>query len=355
MSAKSCGISCQIGLRWLGFALSPWNPGSMTPSFVSEAGGALPPAATFPEGAIVQSNSAFGTSGHSINCKPVPATVSYQGFGQPLSTVQLLVPQLAAGSYAAPSVKALSECSQVPHSHPILLSTSELVTTSAKSVMIGESDSRAPVRCCTTWAGIPSVTDVGSQGQYVVLFPHAEVLNSPRDSSAAVAPVAPAQLQQATFIPLPALDPLPSSRVLRSLGTNTDREQTDSGHQCNNVESIGQPTENKDVRRRAFHNQVERRRRDTINAQIAKIAKILPPARGVAGRQTESIGKTLSRAVEYIEELKSHVRPVMDFAQLENKMKAEVAAMQTRIDQLKVENENIIHLLRAKGISVPPQ
>ncbi|KHJ45082.1 Helix-loop-helix DNA-binding domain protein [Trichuris suis] len=217
---------------------------------------------------------------------------------------------------------------------------------------MSEADSQAPVRCCTTWAGIPSVTDVGSQGQYVVLFPHADVLSSSCDSNA-VAPVAPAQLQQATFIPLSALDPLPSSRVLRSLGVNTDRQQADSAHQV--AESTGQPAESKDVRRRAFHNQVERRRRDTINAQIAKIAKILPPVRGVAGRQTESIGKTLSRAVEYIEELKSHVRPVMDFAQFEDKMKAEVAALQTRIDELKVENENIIHLLQEKGISVPPQ
>ncbi|CDW55781.1 upstream stimulatory factor 1 [Trichuris trichiura] len=263
-------------------------------------------------------------------------------------------PAEAAGShmnadgYAAPPMKAISECSHVPHSHQILLNTSELVTTSANSVLMSETDSQAPVRCCTTWAGIPSVTDVGSQGQYVVLFPHTDVLSSSCDSNA-VAPVAPAQLQQATFIPLSALDPLPSSRVLRSLGVSTDRQQADS-HQANQVaESTGQPAESKDVRRRAFHNQVERRRRDTINAQIAKIAKILPPVRGV------SIGKTLSRAVEYIEELKSHVRPVMDFAQFEDKMKAEVAALQTRIDELKVENENIIHLLQEKGISVPPQ
>lgn len=57
----------------------------------------------------------------------------------------------------------------------------------------------------------------------------------------------------------------------------------------------------RDERRRATHNEVERRRRDKINSWIMKLGRIIP---GIHGTEALSKGGILAAACEYIGELK---------------------------------------------------
>ncbi|XP_024937034.1 upstream stimulatory factor 1 isoform X2 [Cephus cinctus] len=109
----------------------------------------------------------------------------------------------------------------------------------------------------------------------------------------------------------------------------------------------------RDERRRATHNEVERRRRDKINNWIAKLGKIIPECNsttsnsngngssggeGKANYETQSKGGILAKACEYIGELRTANQGLGQCLRDNEKLRQEINALKQLIGQLKREN-----------------
>ncbi|XP_019699590.1 upstream stimulatory factor 2 isoform X2 [Harpegnathos saltator] len=112
----------------------------------------------------------------------------------------------------------------------------------------------------------------------------------------------------------------------------------------------------RDDRRRATHNEVERRRRDKINNWIAKLGKIIPECNvtgtttnsssnsggeGKANYETQSKGGILAKACEYIGELRATNQNLSQCLRDNEKLRQEITALKQLITQLKHENHQL--------------
>ncbi|XP_014208455.1 upstream stimulatory factor 1 [Copidosoma floridanum] len=108
----------------------------------------------------------------------------------------------------------------------------------------------------------------------------------------------------------------------------------------------------RDDRRRATHNEVERRRRDKINNWIAKLGKIIPdcslPTNGSSGEgssksnyETQSKGGILAKACEYITELRTANQSMSSCVRENEKLLEENETLKQVITQLKRENAHL--------------
>ncbi|XP_048450188.1 upstream stimulatory factor 1-like, partial [Rhincodon typus] len=74
----------------------------------------------------------------------------------------------------------------------------------------------------------------------------------------------------------------------------------------------------RDDKRRAQHNEVERRRRDKINNWIVQLSKIIPDCSVDSSKTGQSKGGILSKACDYIQELRQgNVRLLEELKELE--------------------------------------
>ncbi|XP_012229965.1 upstream stimulatory factor 1-like isoform X2 [Linepithema humile] len=107
----------------------------------------------------------------------------------------------------------------------------------------------------------------------------------------------------------------------------------------------------RDDRRRATHNEVERRRRDKINNWIAKLGKIIPECNpsttttgsgssgeGKTNYETQSKGGILAKACEYIGELRTANQNLSQCLRDNDKLRQEITALKQLVAQLKREN-----------------
>ncbi|XP_011639020.1 upstream stimulatory factor 2-like [Pogonomyrmex barbatus] len=104
----------------------------------------------------------------------------------------------------------------------------------------------------------------------------------------------------------------------------------------------------RDDRRRATHNEVERRRRDKINNWIAKLGKIIPDCNtstnttgsgeGKTNYETQSKGGILAKACEYIGELRAANQSLGQCMRDNEKLRQEITALKQLVSQLKREN-----------------
>ncbi|XP_058800214.1 upstream stimulatory factor 1 isoform X2 [Phymastichus coffea] len=107
----------------------------------------------------------------------------------------------------------------------------------------------------------------------------------------------------------------------------------------------------RDDRRRATHNEVERRRRDKINNWISKLGKIIPECSpgtngsgsggeggGKANYETQSKGGILAKACEYIAELRAANQSMGQCLRDNEKLRQEVATLKALVTNLRREN-----------------
>ncbi|OXB52710.1 hypothetical protein ASZ78_016612, partial [Callipepla squamata] len=85
------------------------------------------------------------------------------------------------------------------------------------------------------------------------------------------------------------------------------------------------PRATRDEKRRAQHNEVERRRRDKINNWIVQLSKIIPDCSMENTKSGQSKGGILSKACDYIQELR----------QSNHRLSEELQGL----DQLQMDNE----------------
>lgn len=114
-----------------------------------------------------------------------------------------------------------------------------------------------------------------------------------------------------------------------------------------------------DERRRATHNEVERRRRDKINNWIVKLSKIIPDCSSdlnKSGQQSSvhlhSKGGILAKACDYITELRNTASRVPDILKENERLAVEVELLRQQCDQLKTTNEILKVHLQQNGITV---
>uniref|UniRef100_A0A3P8UFC1 Upstream transcription factor 2, c-fos interacting n=1 Tax=Cynoglossus semilaevis TaxID=244447 RepID=A0A3P8UFC1_CYNSE len=106
----------------------------------------------------------------------------------------------------------------------------------------------------------------------------------------------------------------------------------------------------RDDRRRAQHNEVERRRRDRINNWIVTLSNIIPGCSVDSTKTGASKGGILSKACDYIRELRqSNQRLQESFKEVE-RIQVENQMCQQQIEELKSENVLLRAQLQQHGI-----
>ncbi|XP_050302999.1 upstream stimulatory factor 2-like [Anthonomus grandis grandis] len=112
----------------------------------------------------------------------------------------------------------------------------------------------------------------------------------------------------------------------------------------------------RDERRRATHNEVERRRRDKINNWIAKLAKILPESpqdvKGNGQYDGHSKGGVLAKAFEYIIELQATETRLGSCLKENKKLANAVDQLRNKNFALEAENMELKELLKKHGVDV---
>ncbi|XP_066500467.1 upstream stimulatory factor 2 [Hoplias malabaricus] len=94
----------------------------------------------------------------------------------------------------------------------------------------------------------------------------------------------------------------------------------------------------RDERRRAQHNEVERRRRDKINNWIVTLSKLIPDCNVDSNKTGASKGGILSKACDYIQELRQHNHRLQESLKEVKRVQMDNEILRQQVDKLKNEN-----------------
>ncbi|XP_028317517.1 upstream stimulatory factor 2 isoform X2 [Gouania willdenowi] len=111
------------------------------------------------------------------------------------------------------------------------------------------------------------------------------------------------------------------------------------------------PRAPRDERRRAQHNEVERRRRDKINNWIVTLSKIIPDC-SVDSRTGASKGGILSKACDYIRELRQSNQRLQDSYKEVERVKMDNELLRQQIEELKNDNALLRAQLQQHGVEI---
>lgn len=116
----------------------------------------------------------------------------------------------------------------------------------------------------------------------------------------------------------------------------------------------------RDERRRATHNEVERRRRDKINNWITKLSKIIPESspsdiKGNGHYDGQSKGGILAKACEYIVELRDNNQKLEAYVKENKQLTQTVEVLQQRNTALEAQNRSLKEMLKHSGIEIPKE
>lgn len=110
------------------------------------------------------------------------------------------------------------------------------------------------------------------------------------------------------------------------------------------------PRGSRDDKRRAQHNEVERRRRDKINNWIVQLSKTIPDCNVDYTKTGQSKGGILSKACEYIKELRqSNMKLGEDISTLD-RLRIDNQLLRQEVEDWKSKNQILRNLLRQHGV-----
>ncbi|XP_067113146.1 upstream stimulatory factor 1-like [Osmerus mordax] len=118
------------------------------------------------------------------------------------------------------------------------------------------------------------------------------------------------------------------------------------------------PRTSRDDKRRAQHNEVERRRRDKINNWIVQLSKTIPDCTLDPTKNGQSKGGILSKACDYIQELRQGNARLGDELEALDRLRMDNQLLRQEVDEWKTKNQMLRSQLRQHGIagaSVEPQ
>ncbi|XP_010791985.1 upstream stimulatory factor 2 isoform X4 [Notothenia coriiceps] len=142
----------------------------------------------------------------------------------------------------------------------------------------------------------------------------------------------------------------------RSLAPRTHTYTADLGesemlqHGSSNWKVEG-PRAPRDERRRAQHNEVERRRRDKINNWIVTLSKIIPDC-SLDSRTGASKGGILSKACDYIRELRQSNQRLQESYKEVERVEMDNELLRQQIEELKNDNALLRAQLQQHGVEV---
>ncbi|XP_063230238.1 upstream stimulatory factor 1-like isoform X9 [Bacillus rossius redtenbacheri] len=106
----------------------------------------------------------------------------------------------------------------------------------------------------------------------------------------------------------------------------------------------------RDDRRRATHNEVERRRRDKINNWILKLSKIIPDCTAESAKSAQSKGGILAKACEYIIDLRASNQRLAERVKHSEQVVLDNEMLRQQNEKLERTNSLLIAQLRQHGI-----
>ncbi|XP_020633535.2 upstream stimulatory factor 2 isoform X2 [Pogona vitticeps] len=106
----------------------------------------------------------------------------------------------------------------------------------------------------------------------------------------------------------------------------------------------------RDERRRAQHNEVERRRRDKINNWIVQLSKIIPDCNTDNSKTGASKGGILSKACDYIRELRQTNQRMQETFKEAERLQMDNDMLRQQIEELKNENALLRAQMQQHGI-----
>ncbi|KAM9852982.1 upstream stimulatory factor 1 isoform 2-T3 [Aulostomus maculatus] len=110
------------------------------------------------------------------------------------------------------------------------------------------------------------------------------------------------------------------------------------------------PRASRDEKRRAQHNEVERRRRDKINNWIVQLSKAIPDCNVDYTKTGQSKGGILSKACEYIKELRQSNLKLGDDISTLDRLRIDNQLLRQEVEDWKSKNQILRNLLRQHGI-----
>ncbi|XP_029919585.1 upstream stimulatory factor 2 isoform X2 [Myripristis murdjan] len=112
------------------------------------------------------------------------------------------------------------------------------------------------------------------------------------------------------------------------------------------------PRAPRDERRRAQHNEVERRRRDKINNWIVTLSKIIPDCNIDSSKTGASKGGILSKACDYIRELRQSNQRLQESYKEVERVQMDNELLRQQIEELKNDNALLRAQLQQHGVEV---
>ncbi|XP_044305143.1 upstream stimulatory factor 1 isoform X1 [Varanus komodoensis] len=112
------------------------------------------------------------------------------------------------------------------------------------------------------------------------------------------------------------------------------------------------PRTTRDEKRRAQHNEVERRRRDKINNWIVQLSKIIPDCSMENTKSGQSKGGILSKACDYIQELRQSNIRLSEELQGLDQLQMDNEVLRQQVEELKNKNLILRAQLRQHGVEV---
>lgn len=106
----------------------------------------------------------------------------------------------------------------------------------------------------------------------------------------------------------------------------------------------------RDDKRRAQHNEVERRRRDKINQWIVQLSKTIPDCTFDATKNNQSKSGILSKACDYIQELRQSNARLEDELNTVDRLRMDNQLLRKEMEEWKSKNQTIRNQLRQHGI-----
>ncbi|XP_022109361.1 upstream stimulatory factor 2-like isoform X2 [Acanthaster planci] len=107
----------------------------------------------------------------------------------------------------------------------------------------------------------------------------------------------------------------------------------------------------RDDRRRATHNEVERRRRDKINNWIVKLSKLVPECAADQGK-SQSKGGILSKTCDYIIDLRTSNARMAETVKEHERISVDNELLRQQVEELKNENTLLRAQLQQHGIEI---
>ncbi|XP_076310513.1 upstream stimulatory factor-like isoform X4 [Tachypleus tridentatus] len=121
----------------------------------------------------------------------------------------------------------------------------------------------------------------------------------------------------------------------------------------------------RDERRRATHNEVERKRRDKINNWIMKLSKVVPDCSSDHTKQgqllvfsfqiKQSKGGVLAKACEYIQELRNANARLPEILKENERLSMDIELLRRQCEDIKNENQMFQVHLQQQGITITDQ